>query len=122
MITREDYMKDSSNLHRAFYAQFVNDGVKQRILNKWTVKQLKKAHQEDEHFNNLPMKVWDLMGGFVWRVIRGEQIATMQPRTAADILPVNATLLKEAGEGVSNSTMVCVYKEAAREIIEENHE
>jgi hypothetical protein len=34
-----------------------------------------------------------------------------------NIEPVDYQLIKEAGEGVSASTMVCIYKEAARQII-----
>lgn len=120
MITRQDYMKDSSKLHRQYYAQFVNDKVKQRVLDTFGLETLKKSYAKDEHFNtNLtPLKKWDLLGGWSWGVIRGEQIAIIQPRSTTDILPVEYSLLKEAGEGLSNSTMVCIYKEAGRQIIE----
>lgn len=120
MITRQQYLwgeGDTNEKHRQFYGQFVNDGVKNRVLCVWSIKELKKAYAKDEHFNNLSMKKWDLMGGFVWQVIRGEEVAIIKPQRSNDILPVDYQLLKEAGEGMSNSTLVCIYKEAARQLI-----
>lgn len=111
MITRAQYMADSS-LFNEYYGQFVNEGVKRVVLSYFTKEQLIEAIKTDEHLNNLPMKKWDAMGGFAFR---GSEMI-MRPTS---IEPVDYKLIKEAGEGVSAATMVCIYKTAARQIIEE---
>ena len=120
IITRHNYLfgkGESSKKHRRYYAQFVNDAIKQKVLSVWSIKELKQAYAKDEHFNNLSMAQWDLFGGFIWKRVRGEEIAVLRPRSTEDILPVDYKLLKEAGEGISNSALVCIYKEAARQLI-----
>lgn len=109
MITHNDYMKDSSNLHRQFYAQFVNDEVKNHLLASISKKEL--LNSKDEHLNDIDLKRWDLLGGFAFR---GSEM-TMRPTTTE---PIDNKLLKEAGDGYSSATAVCIYKEAARQIIE----
>lgn len=113
-------MEDSKNRHRKYYGQFVNEDVKAVVLHYFTKEVLEESLSKDEHFNDdlTPMKKWDKMTGFVWQVKNGEQIAVVQPRTSIDMLPIDYKLLKEAGEGYSNSTGVCIYKEAARQILE----
>lgn len=113
MITRQDYMKDPSNLHRSYYGQFVNDEVKNKVLEMFPLDRLLKS--EDKHLNDLPLTKWDLLGGFIFSKTTGEML--QKPN---DIRPIEYNLLKEANEGVSSSTMVCIYKEAARQIIESN--
>ncbi len=122
MYTRKDYM-DNKIQHREYYSQFVNKEVKRRVINMFGLNTLKKSLAKDEHFNDnlTPMKKWDLLGGWIWTNIRGEQIATMKPSRAVDIFPVDYELLKEAGEGISCSTMVCIYKEAGKQIVEANN-
>lgn len=124
MYTRSDYMSNKCT-HREYYAQFVNEATRARVLQSFSIETLRKSYAQDEHFNTklTPMKTWDAMGGYVWRVIHGEQVAVQQPRTSADILPIDYTLLRETGEGASNATLVCIYKEAARQLVEGgNHE
>jgi hypothetical protein len=119
LLTRQEYLNDGSNLHRTYYAQFVNDEVKARVLRYFSKDILEESFKKDEHFNDnlTPMKKWDMMSGFVWTVIAGSQVATVRPRGREEILPIDIDLLGKAGEGYSNSTGVCVYKEAARQII-----
>lgn len=116
MITRQDYLKDGSNLHRKYFGQFVNEDVKKAVLYQFSLANLKKSFAEDEHFNTklTPLRIWDLLGGFAFNS-RGEM--TLRPTTSS---PIDYKLLKETGEGYSSSTAVCVYKEAARQIIEES--
>lgn len=120
MITRKQYLQDSSNLHRQYFGQFVNEGVKQKVLSHFTVEDLKQSLAQDDHFNSniTPLKTWDLMGGFVWRIIRGQQVAVLKPISSFEMLPIDYGLLKKVGEGFSSSTSVCIYKEAARQIVE----
>lgn len=111
MITRQDYM-NGQNLHRAYYGQFVNDQVKREVLQFIGLPALLAS--TDEHLNDIPMKKWDALGGFAFGF---QGVMIMKPST---IEPVDINLIREAGEGVSASTMVCIYKEAAKQIIEES--
>lgn len=116
MITRQKYINgDSSKLHRKYYAQFVNDEVKNKVLSVFSLETLKKSFAKDEYFNDnlTPMKKWDLMGGFAFSNTTGEM--TLRPTTS---LPIDKNLLDEAKEGYSSSIAVCIYKEAARQLIE----
>ena len=114
MYTRQQYIHDECT-HEQYYAQFVNDEVKNRVIKAFTLKKL--LNSKDEHLNDLSMKVWGLLGGFVWQVVGGQEVAVIKPTRSSDILPVDYELLKEAGEGISCSTMVCIYKEAGKQII-----
>ena len=60
MFTRRDYVFDKKCSHNEYYAQFVTDSVKQLVLSKWSVKTLKSAYAEDEHFNNLPLTAYPM--------------------------------------------------------------
>lgn len=115
MITRQDYMKDSSNLHRKYWAQFVNDNVKRYLLSSISKEELLKS--TDPHLNDIKLARWDALGGFAFSNTTGAILR--KPQTTADIEPIEYKLLKEAGEGLSSSAIVCIYKEAARQIIEE---
>lgn len=110
MLTRNDYMKDSSNLHRAYYGQFVNEQVKNAVLQFIGKDALLKS--KDEHLNDIPLKKWDALGGFAFSNTTGEML-----HKPATIEPVEIAKLREAGEGVSSATLVCIYKEAARQIM-----
>lgn len=109
MITRKQYM-DKEATHRQYYAQFVNDQVKERVIDMFGVDLLLAS--KDEHLNDLPMAKWDRLGGFAFSGAR----MVMKPY---NIYPVDINLIKEAGEGVSAATMCCIYKEAAKQIIED---
>lgn len=112
IMTRSQYMEgDTSSKHRAYYAQFVNEDVKARVAAVIGLTTL--LYSTDEHLNDIPLKKWDAMGGFVFK--GGEMI--QQPYS---IEPIKLSLLKEAGEGVSSAILVCIYKEAARQMIEEH--
>lgn len=116
MFIRNDYINGKVT-HRQYYGQFVNEATKKRVIESIGIDKL--LNSKDEHLNDIPLKKWDLLGGFIWKVRGGEEIAVMQPHSSEDILPIDYKLLKEAGEGVSSSTMVCIYKEAGKQIIEE---
>ena len=109
-ITRAEYMQDSSNLHRQYYGQFVNDAVKNKVL-QFIGKEALLA-STDEHLNDIPLKKWDALGGFIFR---GSELI-LKPTT---IEPIEISKLKEANEGVSPSTLVCIYKEAGKQLIEQ---
>ncbi len=109
MKTREDYM-DNKVSHREYYGQFVNDGTKNAVINAIGMDWLLAS--KDEHLNNIPLKLWDELSGFIFR---GSELVS-KPYTIA---PIDINKLKEANEGVSPAVCVCIYKESARQIIEE---
>jgi hypothetical protein len=116
MITRQDYLNDSENLHRQYFGQFVNDKVKEHLLNNISKEELLKS--KDKHLNDIALDRWDALGGFKFSKTTGAIL--MKPQSNLDILPLDYKLIVEAGDGISSSLVVCVYKEAARQIIEES--
>ena len=99
-ITRKQYMENSSELHHAYYSQFVTEATKRYILSDLTIKQIQKALDSgDEHLNDIKIPFNNMGSGGNWWW---------------DYAPINITLLKELGEGRSLSTHTCVAKAAAR--------
>ena len=113
IITRNEYMENSDKLFRPYYGQFVNDNVKQHLLNNIALTELLLS--KDEHLNDIKIARWDALGGFMFRNSTGELL-----QRPTNIEPIDIKLLREAKEGVSSATLVCIYKEAARQIIEDN--
>ena len=99
--------------HDEYYSQFVNDGVKQKVVRCIGLNALLRS--KDEHLNDIPLNKWDCMGGFAFSGSR----MTMKP---TNIRPISYGDIKEAGEDVSASTLVCIYKNAAKQIINEHLE
>ena len=109
---KKEYLQGKS-LHRKYFAQFVNDSVKHHLLLNISRKELLSS--KDPYLNDIAMKRWDALGGFTFNYKSGKMITR-----PINIEPISLRLLKEAGEGVSASSLVCIYKEAAKQIIEEN--
>lgn len=103
MKTRTEYM-DKKISHRAYYAQFVTQHVRNLVLARIGMDRLLKSH--DEHLNDIPLALWD---SFWVSNAGGMHIVPPSSITA---------LLREAGEGNSASTGTCILKEAARQLIE----
>lgn len=95
MLTRQEYMQDSARLHREYYAQFVTPGVLDTVRNWFGVERLVRA-TDQEYFNTIPLVEWD-------------RLANAVPRTQA---------MRDAGEGWSLGSAVCILKEAARQLVE----
>ena len=111
MLTRQDYMKDSRKLHRQYFAQFVDDVTKKEVLGH--IGKDKIMASKDEHFNDISMDLWDDMSGFSFSKRTGEML-----RKPSYIRPELMAKLKETGEGVSCASLVCIYKECAKQIKE----
>jgi hypothetical protein len=94
LFTRKDYLNNKCT-HRQYYAQFVNKSVKSTVLNYYSIKRLKEAFEEDNHFNSLPLQKWDTMHSLF------------------------AISMKEVGDYLTKSGNVCIHKEAAKQLIEE---
>jgi hypothetical protein len=109
MITRKEYMSDSSNLHHKYYAQFITEATKRFVLGGLSVEKIRKAFDSgDEHLNEIkiPYNNMSRGGGWWW-----------------DEAPVDVGLMREAGEIgpgslPSMATHTCVGKAAARVLAE----
>lgn len=99
MITRSEYMENSSELHHAYYSQFVTPSTISFIKSRIGLKRLQAS--KDPHLNDVVR--WE-QGGRTWLWDRS---------------PINVALAKELKEGQSMSTCTCVGKAAARMILEE---
>ena len=99
MITRQQYINNEVS-HREYYGQFVTPGLKVTVIVQIGREALLAS--VDEHFNDIPLRVWDsvaerVVGGYIGRMIS-----------------------KANGNGgVSLSEGVCAAKEAALQIVEE---
>lgn len=102
IITREEYMKNSSELHHAYFLQFATQETKRFILSSLKIDDIKKAIDSgDVHLNKIKIPYNNMSngGGWWW-----------------DYAPINMQLLKEAGEFNSLSTHTCVAKAMAKEL------
>lgn len=99
MITRQQYLNKEAT-HRQFYAQFVNTYIKKSVLQSIGLEKLKAAAY-DEHLNSIALSYWDSMAHYA-------RISSV------------CNKMKECGDFLTLSGCVCILKEAARQVIEEN--
>jgi hypothetical protein len=99
MYNRKDFL-DKKISFRTYYAQFVTEEIKDSVRSTFGKEKLTQAIAIDEHLNNIPLREWDHVGFyFKYSVILRKK-------------------LKDAGDWFSDAGMVCILKEAARQIIE----
>ena len=96
MWTRKQYM-DGECSHRTYYAQFVTAGIRDSVRRWFTVERLART-SDQQWFNSIPLIEWD-------------RLSSVVPRTQ---------LMRDAGEGYSLATAVCILKEAGRLLVEEH--
>ena len=104
IITREDYMNNSKELHHAYYSQFVNDSIISLVKNRIGVSRIKES--QNEWFNDIPLREWDCLDGICRQ--------TMNRKTALIAVPLSNGM----GFLWSLSDSVCTLKAAARIIKE----
>jgi hypothetical protein len=96
MFTRNDYLEGKCS-HREYYAQFVTETTKSALLAHTTVKALQSSNDK-KNLSDFSLVFWDSLH-----------------------LPYGTiTKMKEAGDCYSMASNVCIFKEAARQILEEN--
>ena len=93
-FTRDDFMKNRCT-YRQYYAQFVTEDMKARLIRYLGLDTLLAS--KDEHLNDIGLRQWDLF-----------------------IAGPLAISLKSVGDFASLAVNVCIAKEAARQIIEEH--
>jgi len=94
MYTRKDYINGLCT-HEQYYSQFVNDGVLRVVAQEIGIERIKEAYKTDKHLNNISLYVWDRVG--------------------LCINPEKKFL--ELGDSKSLAGLVCIVKEAARQLI-----
>ena len=92
-FTRKDYMSDKCT-HEEYYGQLVTQGMRDHIVR--AIPQA-LAKSTDPHLNDIPLSTWDRLG-MVYG-LRSE--------------------FEELGDFRSKAGIVCVLKEAARQVKEE---
>lgn len=95
MFTRKQYLSGECT-HRQYYAQFVSPSTKHRVLS-WVKEEELKA-SVDPAFNDIPLATWDGMSTHLPIAIRFESV----------------------GDYATKAGLVCVVKEAAKQILEKS--
>lgn len=98
MITRKQYMENSSELFNEYYAQFITEATEQFILNNIGMKKLEAS--KCENLNDVDKMSNGSNNTWIW-----------------DSTPINNSLLKDAGENSSLSTHTCVGKVCAKKLL-----
>ena len=89
MITRKELL-DGGATHDEYYGQFVDDGVKKRVLSHISAQELLSSN--DPHFNDISLQRWDRIG----------------------MTSATAKKLRAAGDYLTLAGSVCIAKAAAR--------
>jgi len=97
MYTRKQYLNHECT-HSEYYGQFVTEQTK-RLVKSLGIKRLKNAYKEDEHFNSIPLGTWDNLTSF----FRCDK------------------QLRECGDYATLAGKVCILKETARRLVNENN-
>jgi hypothetical protein len=104
LFTRREYLpinKGEEKLcsYREYWAQFVTESAR-ILLRGYGVDKLIQAYESDENLNNIPLTTWDNLG---------RNISNRRLRL----------LMEECGDWVTMAALVCILKEAATQLIEE---
>ena len=102
-------MANSTELHEAYYRQFVSPAIKRIVLDAFDAALLKSQLNKDKKLNNIPLRRWDELAGYKPKF--GEPMRNYLPFSSEH---------KALGADNSLATGVCVLKAAARMIVEEN--
>jgi hypothetical protein len=92
MKTRKQYLAGECT-HREFYAQFVGQELKNRVLTRFGKKRLQAS--TDPHLNDISLAEWDTLGPAGWKA-----------------------KWEEVGDFPSLAGFVCIHKEAAKQLVE----
>ena len=132
IITRADYLKRSTAArlhpspsssmteHQRYFAQFVTDKTIAHVRQSFDADQLIKAFNADPHLNTIPLDRWDAA---TWHNVNGSGHRSRE--TAAgnaggpfySHLPFDRDAIAAAGETVTRAVLVCIAKEAARQLV-----
>jgi len=94
MHTRKDYLNNLCTF-REYYSQFVDQSVKNKVAQYIGVSRI--VASTDEHLNDIPLKEWDILS----------------------ISSHIGNKMRECGDFPTLAGNVCIHKEAARQLQEE---
>lgn len=100
-MTRQEYLDatgDKQAAYRTYYSQFVSEGIRELVLRVMGLDRLRASH--DPHFNDIPLSTWDAV--FAYGPTSG----------------INSKM-RELGDYPTKAGLVCVAKEAARQVLEQ---
>lgn len=97
MKTRQDYLNKQCS-HSEYYAQFVTPSILGAVRSRFGDRLF---NSKDPNLNYIPLKEWDGLDYAVKATFVGSR-------------------MKEAGDYLTPAGIVCILKEAARQIIEAN--
>lgn len=100
LFTRQQRL-DNECTHEEYYSQFVNQKMLNDVVGFFGESELKKAFEEDKHFNTIRLSAWDSFGEFD---IRQGQYGI-------------GAKMKEIGDYLTVAGLVCIGKQAARQAI-----
>lgn len=95
MITRKQYLADSTALFHPYYLQFADSKLRSRVMGAFGPEEL--AHSTDPHFNDISLSRWDDLARSSYPFIPHKRITA-------------------AGDFYSLSFGVCLLKAIARDI------
>ena len=113
VIAAAELPEDVTSAHRRYYGQFVDDEVKRVVLLCIGIERLKES--ADSHFNDIPIRNWDRMVLLPY-LMRGDDGKTFSP---GGYMSKAMTLAEGSAVSASLAECVCIYKEAARQLVEE---
>jgi hypothetical protein len=96
-MTRQEYLQDSENRHREYWAQYVNSQTRKLVKERIGLKTLQAS--TDEHFNDTGLIRWDCLASTTRSYVLGYK-------------------LRDNGETWSLSANICILKEAAQQLLE----
>ena len=100
MKTKKQYLNREVT-HREYHAQFVTNRMKSVVKQKFGVQKLKDCINKDKYLNNIPLSEWEKLGCLL----------TKNSETRKRI--------KRTGSFWALADGVCIVKEAAKQLIEE---
>ena len=95
MITREQYLADSSVLHHDYYMQFVTPQTLRTVETYVSLARIQTS--SDPHLNDIPLGTWDELP-----------------------MAYNREAMERAGDYLTAAGHVCIMKAAAKHLLTEN--
>lgn len=115
ILTRADYMA-ALVTHSEYYAQFVTEATRRHVTQRFSADELTEALTKDKHLNSIALQHWDRL---TWHPVDPTQrwSAGFNDRFYSSI-PYDEQVVKRVGEISSRAVLVCIAKEAARQIVD----
>ena len=119
MTTRSAYLR-SEITHADYYAQFVTEETRSVIERTFGKETLAAALRQDRHLNSIDMRSWDAVSWYPINAddsYRRADLRSDSGRFRAGI-PFDRAATEAAGETITRAVLVCIAKEAARQVVE----